>query len=111
MASAFIEYRRLLLDAKTDFDDAVAVLPRGAQRNDLEEALTDYTIAADVWRAGVESRYGTIPTKSSLIYSVDKRYDLGLTRIKQSSIPYEPLLHMIWEFADQRIRHSTSLQK
>ncbi|MDX6557756.1 MAG: hypothetical protein QOF72_805 [Blastocatellia bacterium] len=106
-----IEYRRLLLDAKTAFDDAVAVLPRGAQRNDLEEALTDYTIAADVWRAGVESRYGTIATKSSLIYSVDKRYDLGLARIKQSSIPYEPLLHMIWEFADQRIKHATSLQK
>src|SRR5882724_1207079 len=108
---SLIEYRHLLLDAKTDFDDAVPLLPRSAQRSDLEEALTDYTIAAQVWQAGLESRYGIIPTKSSLIYSVDKQYDLGLAKLKQSSVPYEPLLHIIWEFADKRIRNATSLQK
>jgi len=73
--------------------------------------MRDYIIAADVWQVGVESRYGIIATKSSLIYSVDKRYELGLAKLKQSSIPYEPLLHMIWEFAAQRIQHATSLQK
>ncbi|HMH43166.1 MAG TPA: hypothetical protein VK557_06765 [Pyrinomonadaceae bacterium] len=108
---SLVEYRRLLLDSKTDFDDAVDLLPRSAQRSDLEEALTDYTIAAQVWQAGVESRYGIIPAKSSLIYAVDKRYELGLAKLKQSSIPYEPLLHIIWEFADKRIRHATSLQE
>jgi len=109
---SLMENRRLLLDAKTDFDDAVTLLPpASAQRNDLEEALTDYMIAAQVWQAGIESRYGIIPTKSSLIYSVDKRYHLGLAKLKQSSIQYEPLLHMIWEFGDQRIKHATSLQK
>jgi tetratricopeptide (TPR) repeat protein len=108
---SLIEYRRLLLDAKTDFDDAVTSLPRSAQRSDLEAALTDYIIAGKVWQAGVESRYGIIPIKSSLIYSVDRRYDLGLTKLKQPSVPYDPLLHMIWEFADQRIDHAGSLQR
>jgi tetratricopeptide (TPR) repeat protein len=111
LGASLIEYRHLLLDTKTDFDDAIPLLPNSAQRSDLEEALTDYTIAEQVWQAGVESRYGIIPTKSSLIYSVDKRYDLGLAKLKQSSISYEPLLQIIWEFADKRIRHATSLQK
>src|SRR5258707_7335893 len=51
----YVDYKRLLLDAKTDFDMPIAKFPKSAQRKDLEEVMQDFIVAGDVWGIALDN--------------------------------------------------------
>jgi hypothetical protein len=102
------EYRRQLVDAKTDFDAPIARFPDCAQRGDLAEAMRDYMIAADAWALGIQ--YDGIPTKTDFYRDLNKRYKLGIEPRRGRKVKYDVIVRMIWDVAAARLKHAIKLQ-
>jgi len=131
-----VDYRRLLLDAKTDLDAPLAKLPKGEQRTEIEEAMDDFRIAADVWELGIRgvtrqaftydpvlgSRshpvyYSGIESKTDFYRGLRKRY--GEDRLPapkaangygRGIVSHEAILKVIWSSAAKHLRRAMDLQ-
>jgi hypothetical protein len=109
IGTTLIDYRRELLDAKTELDPLISLFPKSQQRTDIEEATRDYMIAADVWQIGIQYGDG-IPTKTDFYRSLRARYELKVEPKVGRKINEDAMLHFIWGVAAARIERAIKLQ-
>ncbi len=112
------DYRRLLVDAKTDFDTPISKFPDpSVQRTQLQEAMQDYIIAVDVWTVSIENietcKAAGVPMKTDF-------YRLLRARIGEDILPapkagrcvrQENLLKIMWLSAAQHLTRAMNAQK
>ncbi len=118
---SFIEYKRLLLDAKTDFDVAIVEVPKGAQRDELVEAMRDYILASDVWSVSIDNAVwcstrnqpAGVPMKTDLYRSLRARVgeDILPSPKLNACARQEVLVKVMWLSAARRIQHVMKLQE
>jgi len=110
IGTSLIEYRRELLDAKTEIDPLVAEFPKCQQRTDFEEAVRDYMIAADVWQIGIQYGDG-IPTKTDFYRVLRERYELKPEPKIGRKVNDDALIRLIWGIAAARLERAVKVQK
>lgn len=134
---SFVDYKRLLLDAKTDLDEPLSKLPKGEQRTEIEEAMNDFRIAADVWAMGIRGvtrqavsynpvlgstshpvYYPGIESKTDFYRELRKRYGENLLPPPKAAngygrgiVAYEPILKIVWRSAANHLDHAMKLQR
>jgi hypothetical protein len=118
---SYIDYKRLLLDAKTDFDIPIAKFPKSVQRTGLEEAMRDFILAGDVWSVSIESAVWCTNQYQPIGVPMKTDFYRGLrARIGEDILPapkfgrcakQDAVVKIMWLSAAKRIAHAAELQK
>lgn len=108
----FLQYGPLLVEAKGPVDEALAALPEGELRREIQSAMEDYVLAGQAWSASLQSSGATgVPTGSELARILNERYSLGLTLKKGRYLNRQQILQIIWKSARTHIENASSLSR
>jgi len=107
----YTQYGTLLVQAKTEVDEALIYVPEGEIKHSIVLALDDYAIAGRVWSESLQYRDG-IPAKSSTAFYLNGRYNLGITKFKSGEyIKRSAILDVIWGSAGRHSAKAAQLLK
>lgn len=84
--SSYREYSQLLIEAKAKVNQAAAVLPEGALKNELNATTEAYTDAATAWAAMQGNEY--LSDRREPGKTLGPKYDINLDGPRMSTLEY-----------------------
>jgi hypothetical protein len=104
---SYLDYNPLVIEAKTEIDDALTQVPEGALTAAIRASIYEYQVAADVWNRLVHT--GSIPTKSELGRSLINAYQIPIKIGMFTSLSRDLALSYIWRAGRAKFEKAESL--
>jgi hypothetical protein len=107
VGTSYVQYNSLVIDTKVAVEESLGSIQPGYVKTDIEQALDDFVIAAQVWNTGIQNN--GIPTKTDLYRSLNERYRLGVNPRMGLTIDHLKIIKIIWRVAGERLEQAASL--
>jgi hypothetical protein len=107
------QYGVLVIDAQAQVNEALAVLPDGELKNEMNATMESYSDSLQVWGAKIKSGNGEIHTELSPGTIIIPKYSLPTTDSYYlgKSIKGDQALQIIWGVANKHLDRASILLK
>jgi hypothetical protein len=107
------QYGVLVIDAQAQVNEALAVLPDGELKNEMNATMESYSDSLQVWGAKIKSGTGEIHTELNPGTVIIPKYSLPTTDsgMLGKSIKGDQALQIIWGVANKHLDRASILLK
>lgn len=106
----YTEYSELVLEAKSQVNEATAILKQGQIRSELELAIDSFVDARDTWNYALQNQYGAEFADFQKLYDFT---ELGKIILPKYSLPKDVLamtaVQIIWNTGNKHLKQARGL--